>query len=70
MRAARAVEAGESLAAVQTMLGRQVEAARIITANDIDPSVWWVYLAIIAAITAGFRALAVVALARRAEAFY
>ena len=42
----------------------------IIDGNDIDPDHWWVYVLFLGAIIFAFRALAILALARRAATFF
>lgn len=48
----------------------QQSASAIISLNDITPDHWWVYVLIIVGIIAGFRLLSILALARRAAAFF
>jgi len=48
----------------------QAAARTIVAANDIDQDRWWVYVLVLIGIVAGFRGLAVLALARRAAAFF
>jgi len=45
-------------------------ATLIIDNNDIDPDHWWVYLLILLVLICAFRLLAILALAKRAEAFF
>ena len=42
----------------------------IVDNNDIDPDRWWVYLLILLVLICAFRLLAILALAKRAEAFF
>ena len=42
----------------------------IVDNNDIDPDSWWVYLLILLVLICAFRLLAILALAKRAEAFF
>tara|TARA_B110001452_G_scaffold58895_1_gene45708 strand:- start:1252 stop:3063 length:1812 start_codon:yes stop_codon:yes gene_type:complete len=45
-------------------------AATVIEENDITPDKWWLYVIVLVGIIAGFRVLAIAALARRAAAFF
>ena len=45
-------------------------ASAVIEDNDINPDNWWLYVIVLVGIIAGFRVLAIAALARRAAAFF
>jgi len=50
--------------------GPRKAAKAIVDNNDIDPDSWWVYLLILLVLICAFRLLAILALAKRAEAFF
>ena len=50
--------------------GPRKAAKAIVDNNDIDPDRWWVYLLILLVLICAFRLLAILALAKRAEAFF
>jgi hypothetical protein len=50
--------------------GAQAAAQAIVDNNDIEPDRWWVYLLILLVLICAFRLLAILALAKRAEAFF
>ena len=67
--ACRIVEFGSSTTR-SWLPSQQVEAAAILSSNDVAEKDWWIYLLILVGITAMFRTLAILALARRARAFF